>query len=136
MLLNVDMIFLKPIHFIPSCLFSPLLISEMNFMKEHSTSSNEVNIVLQVIIPYKQVMIITTSNKREKNKILFLHSVFLQQQQQQQLQQQKKLKHSQANTEIIPNIRKKPAVIACFRYLKKLSLNFPSFSIMSNKASM
>jgi len=95
-----------------------------------------VNIVLQVIIPYKQVMIITTSNKREKNKILFLHSVFLQQQQQQQLQQQKKPKHNQANTDIIPNIRKKPAVSACFKYLKKLSFNFPSFSIISNKASM
>jgi hypothetical protein len=108
----------------------------MNFIKEHSTSSKELNIVLLVIIPIKQVMIITPSNKREKNKILFLHSTFLQQQQQQQLQQQKKLKHNQVNIDIIPNIRKNPAINACFKYLRKLSFNFPSFSIISNKASM
>jgi hypothetical protein len=108
----------------------------MNFIKEHSTSSKDVNILLDDIIPYKQVKMIIQSNKREKNKILPLHSGFLQQQQQQQLQQQKKPKHNQHIIDIIPKTRKNEAATAWLKYLKKLSFNFPSPSITSIKASI
>ena len=106
MLLNTDIIELKPTHPVPSLRFSPILISDINFIKVHSTSSKDENIVLDKINPIKQVIIITPSNNKEKNNIFPLHSGFLQQQQQQQLQQQKNPKQSQHTTAIIPNTRK------------------------------
>ena len=50
-------------------------------------------------------------------------------------EQQKNPKHNQKIIDIIPIIRKKAPAVACFKYLKKLSFNFPSPSIISKRAS-